>query len=131
MNSEQLKRLMRLSQRTGTPLIVSEGDDAMVILDVDHYEALLGLAEEAAGYMESPIDDEPEDPALEVMPPVQEMSSPEQHSVQDEHISNDSIQHPAAPIEVSEETGLPNVTSALDEDPFAGEEEQFYLEPID
>lgn len=131
MNSEQLKRLMRLSQRTGTPLIVSEGDDAMVILDVDQYEALLGLAEEAAGYMEPAFDEPDDDPALEVMPPVQEMSSPEHTEVKDEHISSDSLQHRAAPVEVEEEAGLPNVTSALDEDPFAGEEEQFYLEPID
>lgn len=131
MNSEQLKRLMRLSQRSGTPLIISEGEEAMVILDVDHYEALLGLPsgldEEYAsvGYEEEL---EMDDPALEVMPPTVD---PSPSAEQREPLPKDSLQHPAAPVEVEEEEGLPNVVSALEDDPFAGEEEQFYLEPID
>jgi len=113
--NNQFKRILDLVRRTGDRMVVTdpEGKEPVVIMDFDEYEAMI----EALGTAEFDYfdDDLAFEPTVEPAPPSPEPPNftPE---LADEAFPSDNL------AEISEE-------SVENED--EGEDEQFYLEPIE
>lgn len=108
MNHSELERLIRLSQKTGDTLIVADpqGSQSVVVMPIEKYEAMMEVAMDDA--IPEIYDNLDEGDFAEMMP---------EPGMEAEFI-------PDLPVE--EETAAQKKS-----DDFSGEEERFYLEPVD
>jgi hypothetical protein len=108
MKNSQLDRLLRFAQRTGDRLIItdSEGQQPVVILSLDEYEALLDGRSQAAPESRQPVREDEEVVDLKEIEAAVE----------------------AVNREYSEEPKV--VPVARKQQPSDPGEEQFYLEPV-
>jgi len=109
MKEEQLKRLVRLSNKSKAPLVILDADGSeSVLLSLDHYETLVGSL--------TPLE-EPIKPTVSAVSEVVSIPEPKK----------------TPPVRVIEEE--PHISEALfpDQAPLeAGDTEtQFYLEPVE
>lgn len=108
MNHSELERLIRLSQKTGDTLIVADphGSQSVVVMPVEKYEAMMDVA---MGELTPEVYDEVDEEEFgELMP---------EPGTETEFI-------PDLPVEEER-------TNQKKKDDFSGEEERFYLEPVD
>lgn len=139
MKEKQLRRLMRLSRSTDTPLIVADGDESFVLMGIDRYEELMdeiGFDDDLPEEFYSDDDVVMEELSMspeEIEPPDLAESIPDEPSeakLESERMNEATAEHLAV-LDDEVEATRPKVRSAVEDDPFLGEEEQFYLEPID
>lgn len=120
MQHNDLQRLIRLSKKTGDTLIIgdSQGGESVVILPVDRYEALIDAWAGEAGLPQEELEpvmdvyDEPIEPEADIPElPLEEIRKMAEKEV--DHRVAEVVQEP--------------ISEAQDD----GEEERFYLEPIE
>lgn len=119
MQQNELQRLIRLSKKTGDTLIIgdSQGGESVVILPVDRYEALIDAwAGEAGIPSEEPVMEMYDQP-FEAESDIPELPLEEIRKMAasqgDQEIIPEPVKEP--------------ISESVDE----GEEERFYLEPIE
>lgn len=145
MDSKQLQRLLRLSQKTGSPLIISdaEGSSPAVLMDIDQYEQLfeahMELYHDEQVYVDEPQDqqvaemDMYQDAQDPYMAPEEEFEAPEipeefampPRQVQQQNRPRPAQQRPATYPQAQRSAQPPQQEETV------GGEEQFYLEPIE
>jgi len=144
--NKSFRRILDLIRRTGDRMVVTDpdGEDAFVVMDIDQYEALLGLDD---GLMDDFLGDDPDpEPSTPPAPPVLEAEPPkdiwdvmpeagqneptwdyakltEEERAEFERKFTEAATKPAPPVE-------PKPQEKPKEDEDLGEE-QFYLEPIE
>ena len=112
MKGNQLARILRFAQATQDKVIVTdtEGREPMVVMPFDMYEHLIDVGRAAAGF-DTDGQKAPEPADLALSTPTPPLSSP--------------------PLGGGENT--PETDTPVPQKPegFLGEEEQFYLEPVE
>ncbi len=124
--NNQFKRILDLVRRTGDRMVVTdpEGEQAVVIMDFDEYEAII----EALGTAEFDYFDD--DLALEqTTQPVPPTPEP---PVQTPNYEPESPSYsPNLTDEAFPNENLANLSEESTEENDDGEDEQFYLEPVE
>ncbi len=136
MQTHQLERLLRLAQRTGGKLVITdaEGNQPVVILGIDEYEALLDkqlttsrpktVVERPAVAQPVPVQDDEADVSImeEALMAVEEETTEEPRMIP---VKSLEPEVEATPVPVTQKREpVSKVTES------AGGEEQFYLEPL-
>ncbi len=116
MDKKKIDRLIRIVRKTGSPLVISEGSDEFVLMDLDQYEIMIGI-----GNVSNEIEHNHNQDIIE------DDLTPGEHLVPEEFFMPE--------VGNEEKSGISNITEEKNKsaDEYIGSvnEEQFYLEPIE
>ncbi|MFH1433978.1 MAG: hypothetical protein ABIG32_03740 [Candidatus Uhrbacteria bacterium] len=117
--NDQFKRIIELVRRTGDRLVVTDPDgrEPVIIMDLDEYESML----EAMGIGDSPYFDEDLPYGNEIPPELLGVDEADLEPIDEP----DPMLREAFPVESAK------LSEEFSPEEGAGDDEQFYLEPIE